>query len=240
MLGAIAGRDPEDPTSLAAPVPDYLGTLRDSLSGVRIGFDERYATTDVGPDTVSAMHRVLMVLRDRGCSPQDVTMPPVAAANSAWTPICLSEAVAVHEATYPARAADYSASFRAFLDAGRSVSGTDYAKANLARRSFAGNLDALFETVDLMVVPVTGNRVPTVEEFARLCPDPVGLEKLIYFTCLHDVSGHPTITLPAGLSQGGEPIGFQIVGPRLSEALLCRAGQAWEEAEPMPGVAEPA
>ena len=146
----------------------------------------------------------------------------------------------VHDAAYPARAADYSASFRAFLEAGRAFSGTDYARANLARRQFAGDLDTLFETVELMVVPVTGNRVLTVGAFARICPDPDGLERLIYFTCLYDVSGHPTLTLPAGLSDAGEPIGFQLVGPRLSDALLCRAAQVWEEAFGVVGVAEPA
>lgn len=239
MLGAIAGRDPADPTSLAAPVPDYLGGLGGSLSGVRIGFDERYATTDVGTETVAALRQALQVLTERGGALQAITMPPVQEANAAWTPICLAEAAVVHAGTYPARAQDYSASFREFLEAGLAVPGTAYAKANLARREFTGNIDALFEDVDLMLVPVTGNAVPTVDGFARLCPDPEGLEKLIYFTCLYDVSGHPTLTLPAGALSTGEPIGFQIVGGRLSEALLCRAGQAWEDAFGVPGVAEP-
>ena len=80
-----------------------------------------------------------------------------------------------------------------------------------------------------MLVPVTPNPVPTVEEFAKICPDPEGLEKLIYFTCIYDVSGHPTITLPAGLSPRGDPIAFQLVSRYLGEDLLVRAGKAWQE-----------
>lgn len=229
LLGAIAGRDANDATSIAAPVPDYLAELDGGLDGLRLGFDTDYSTTGVLPETVAALERAIAVLTGRGATLTPVTMPDTTAAQSAWTPICLSEAASVHQQLEGADPHGYSASFREFLTAGAAVSGIDYARANLARRQIAGNLDALFETVDLMVVPVTPNPVPTVEEFARICPDPAGLERLIRFTCIYDVSGHPTITLPAGLSRSGEPLAFQLVGPRLSEALLIRAGHAWQQ-----------
>jgi len=229
LLGAIAGRDDRDATSLSAPVPDYLAELDHGLGGVRLGFDAAYSSDGVMTETVAALQAAIAVLTGRRAKLVSVTMPDTAAAQSAWTPICLSEALSVHQGLEGARPEGYSALFRDFLDAGAAVTGVDYAQANLARRQFAGNLDALFETVDLMLVPVTPNPVPTVEEFARICPDPAGLERLIRFTCVYDVSGHPTITLPAGLSAGGEPIAFQLVGPRLSEALLIRAGYAWQQ-----------
>ena len=228
MLKVVAGRDENDPTSLSAPVPDYLSSLTESLKGLRVGFDEAYATDGVLDDTVKLMQRVIEILAARGAVIADVRMPDTDAAQSAWTPICLSEALCVHDQLEGAFPAGYSESFKQFLSAGAAVTGAQYARANLARRQFAGNLDALFESVDLMVVPVTPNPVPTVDEFARICPDPEGLERLIRFTCIYDVSGHPTITLPGGLSSTGEPLAFQLVGPRLSEALLCRAGFAWQ------------
>ncbi len=52
---------------------------------------------------------------------------------------------------------------------------------------------------------------------------------LIYFTCLDDMTGAPTITLPAGLDKNGSPIGFQLVGRPFEEALLFRAGKAWQD-----------
>lgn len=239
LLGAVAGRDERDPTSLAAPVPDYLAGLAEALTGLRLGFDEAYATDGVLPETITALWRAIEILVGRGARLTPIHMPDTAAAQRAWTPICLSEALCVHQDLEGADPAGYSESFRQFLDAGAAVSGVDYARANLARRQFAGNLDAHFATIDLMIVPVTPNPVPTVEEFARICPDPEGLERLIRFTCIYDVSGHPTITLPAGLSATGEPLAFQLVGPLLSEALLCRAGHAfqtdfgWDERPPL-------
>ena len=229
VLAAIAGRDDNDATSLPAPVPYYPTEMRQGVKGLRVGFDEAYATSNVIPETIDALRRAIKVLVGQGAELKSIHMPATREAIAAWTPICLSEALCVHAETAKAQSRGYSEFFRQFLEAGAAVSGKDYAKANLARRQFAGNLEALFRDIDLMLVPVTPNPVPTVEEFAKICPDPEGLEKLIYFTCIYDVSGHPTITLPAGLSPRSEPIAFQLVSRYLGEDLLVRAGKTWQE-----------
>lgn len=230
MLQAIAGRDDRDSTSLAAPVPDYLAATRAGVRGLRIGFDAAYATEGVLPDTVAAMERALDILESAGATRCAYTMPDSAAANAAWTPICLSEAYSAHEELAVTTPEGYSEGFRAALAAGKGFTGADYARANIERRKFAGALARVFEEVDLLLVPVTPNAVPTVEEFARICPDPEGLERLIRYTCLYDVSGNPTITLPAGLSEAGEPLAFQLVAPHLEEARLFAAGAAVQTA----------
>ena len=56
------------------------------------------------------------------------------------------------------------------------------------------------------------------------------LAKLLKFTCPLDTSGSPTITLPCGFSGEGALIGFQLVGPHLSEEVLLRAGHAFQQA----------
>ena len=91
-------------------------------------------------------------------------------------------------------------------------------------------MQELFQTIDLMVVPVTPWLNPSVAEFDALCADEVGLQKLIYYTCIYDTTGQPTITLPAVRDANGSPLGFQIVGRHFDEALLCRAGMAWQRA----------
>ncbi len=240
LLQAIAGRDDKDPTSLLAPVPDYLGATSIGVKGLRIGFDESYATSGVLPETVAAMARALDILTGRGAVLTRYAMPDTVAANAAFTPICLAEAFCVHEDLGVTGRDGYSTGFCEALEAGRAVTGADYARAHLVRREFTGQLDRVFDDVDLLLVPVTPNQVPTVEEFARICSDPEGLEQLIRFTCIYNVSGHPTITLPAGLTKTGEPIAFQLVAPHLGEAALFRAGQVWEDdfgwtERPVPG-----
>jgi amidase len=54
--------------------------------------------------------------------------------------------------------------------------------------------------------------------------------ELVRFTVPFDLTGSPTITLPCGFSADGLPLSFQLVGPHLSEDLLCRAGHAFQQA----------
>ena len=70
---------------------------------------------------------------------------------------------------------------------------------------------------------------PTFERMNKLA-EPKELAMLLRFTALFDVSGSPTITLPCGFTEGGLPVAFQLVGPHLSEALLLRAGHAYQQA----------
>jgi amidase len=63
---------------------------------------------------------------------------------------------------------------------------------------------------------------------ATLGSDPEGFAKLVRFTAPFDMSGHPTITLPAGFTRQGTPVAVQLVSARLAEALLVRAGRAFQ------------
>lgn len=230
MLSVISGRDEADPTSLAAPVSDVLAQLGAGLRGLRLGLDEAYAFDGVLRETASAMSRAVEAMIEDGASLQAIKMPHTVDANAAWIPICLSEAACVHSVFPPEIQKEYGPSLRDFLLAGSTVTGVEYARANLARRQFAENLNSVFRSVDIMIVPVIAGEVPTIEEYAKICPDPAGLARLVHFTCLYDVSGHPTITIPAGFSDAGNPIAFQLVAGLGGEETLCRAAFACQTA----------
>ena len=59
--------------------------------------------------------------------------------------------------------------------------------------------------------------------------DPSAMSKLARFTIPFDMTGSPTISLPCGFTGSGLPLGFQLVGPHLSEPLLCRAGHSYQQ-----------
>lgn len=230
VLGAIAGRDADDPTSAERAVPDYLAELGRGIRGVRIGYDEAYCSQGIDPQVAADVARAVSVLAEQGAEIRAMTMPPVADAAAAWTPICVADAALAHAETYPSRKEGYSETYRAFLDAGLALTAVDYARAEIARRRFAGNLAALFETVDLIVGPVMPWPVLTLPDFDRLCAEPDGLQRLIAYTSPYDVSGSPTISLPTGIDGRGIPGGFQLAGLHFEEDLLCRAGKAWQDA----------
>jgi amidase len=230
MLGAIAGSDPHDPTALAAPVPDYLAGIGAGVRGLRIGVDPRYngENTDSGVTAILAEAR--RVLEGAGAAFREVEFPSPDAVIAGWVPLCGVETAIAHEATYPERAEEYGPALRKLLDVGRGVDAARLMKIQHARLVFSGALSHLLETVDLLLVPVHPFADLTIERKTTLLNSPEGLVGALRYTAPFDMSGSPTITLPGGFTADGLPVGFQLVSRHLDEALLVRAGFAYQQA----------
>lgn len=102
-------------------------------------------------------------------------------------------------------------------------------KMHHARLEFAGDLRKLFETFDLLLVPVHPFSNPTIARYDQLLRDPQTMNESLRYTAPYNMSGNPTITLPGGFTEEGLPVGFQLVGRHLDEALLVRAGHAFQQ-----------
>lgn len=228
VLGVIAGADPNDPTASREPVPDYLSALDSNLRNLRVGIDERYVGDGVDAPTTQAVREALAVLRALGASVRAVAFPATEAILADWGPNCAVEAAVAHERTYPARKAAYGPALAGFLDEGRAVTGMQYQRILLRRRDFAGRVAALFDDVDLLLVPVQPFASPTIARLTATIADAEGLASLIRFTAPFDMSGHPTITLPAGFTDSGTPVAFQLVAAHMREQVLVRAGRAFQ------------
>lgn len=228
LLGAIAGADPEDPTSLGAPVPDYLGGSEAGVRGLRIGFDAAYCTDGVAPEIAAAIRGATDILRERGAEIVPLTMPPRGEAVAHWTVLCAAEAALAHAETFPSRADRYGPLLAALLEHGRSASACDYAAAHLARLRFAGALARVFEGVDALLSPSWDRPTPTHEQVEALLASGE-VDGLISYTAPYDMSGSPAVCLPAGFTGDGMPFGFQVIGLPLGEETLCRIGHAYQQ-----------
>ena len=111
---------------------------------------------------------------------------------------------------------------------GLQQSGTDYQKIVLRREDFRGKVRALLGTVDLLAVPAQSFAAPTLAKMATLTEDPDLIGGLLRFTAPFDMTGSPTITLPAGFTESGGPVAFQFVGRHFDEARLVQAGDAFQ------------
>jgi amidase len=100
----------------------------------------------------------------------------------------------------------------------------------LRRAAFKGAVAQMFGSIDLLLVPAQSFAAPMLSDMAMLGQSSDMMGRLLRFTCPFDSSGNPTITMPGGFTASGLPIGFQLVGPDLSEALLVRAGAAFQSA----------
>jgi amidase len=208
-----------------------LSELDTGVAGLRIGFDAEYA---IGPATAgvsAAMTGALETLVDLGAVVVDVDMPPFR--SSDWYTLCSAEAALAHADYYPERADEYGGFLGDFLAAGLQVTGTQYVAADRARRQFAGRLQGVFNTVDVIACPsmhgpaeavAPGALYGSLEEIAATSSG-----DRLQLTGPFDFSGSPTLSVPMGF-EDGLPLSLQLVGRHLDEATLCRVGHTFERA----------
>jgi amidase len=226
VLAAIAGVDTNDPTSLAAQVPDYLAGLNGGIRGLRVGIDEAYAFDGLDGEVLGVVTAARQALVALGARLVPVTFPSISEALTAWGHLCAVETAIAHEATYPSRAAEYGPGLGAFIESAGKVTAMDLGKAQITRGKFAGQVAAAFQDIDVLLVPVMRTPTPGAAEWVEMAKGDIG--HLLRHSAEFDFTGQPTITLNGGFDKRGAPIGFQLVGKHLSEDLLLRAGHAYQ------------
>ena len=232
ILEAIAGFDPNDPTSLPNPVPNMLEGIGQDLQGVRIGFDEHYATHDIDTELADAVRAGVKVLANQGAEIVEVELPDVDEYVSAWPTLCTTEAVVAHAATYPFRRDAYGPWFQGWLDMGAKVSGAEYAKANNLRAACTGHLRRVFSEIDVLVCPSMSAPPHVVTEEVLYGAYEPRDPKFQRFTVPFNYNGAPTLSVPCGMNSEGLPLSIQFVGKHLTEPLLCRVGHTYESETP--------
>ena len=232
VLQAISGLDPNDPTTLTQAVPDLTATLSAGVKGIKIGFDENYATEDVEPDFAAAVVDGVRVMESLGAEIVPIKMPPrLREYMSAWSVICSSEAAAAHAETYPARSDEYGPFFRQWLANGTAHTAVEFAQADLLRAACVGEFRVLMQGIDLLAGPSTARAAYPVTPEGLYGPPPGDRDPWTSrFTVPSDYAGLPTISIPCGLNGDGLPLSLQFVGHHLSEQLLIQSGHAFEQA----------
>ncbi len=237
MFDAIAGHDPKDPTSLTTASARTVNGIDRGIRDLRIGVDRKYATERVDPGDAAALEEALTTLRRLGAKVVEVQMPSVGNLTDIWLTICTAEALAVHKANFPSRAAEYGPYFREVLGLGAQQTAERLADARKRRAEFAAQFTALLESLDAMACPAGGapawpvTREMQLGSMATLhAAWTAAAPRAAEFTMPMDLAGTPAICLPSGFSPDGVPYSIQFAGRRLSEPLLCRVANAYETA----------
>ena len=229
ILGIIAGVDPDDPTTVQAPVPDYLASIGNGVSGMRIGLDEAYCSDGVDAPVTAMVIHAADVLRGRGADIRPIALPDATVMVERWHEFCGADTAIAHEPYYAERKADYGPVLSGLIEAGLALSGVEHARIQIERDKFAGALNAIFADVDAIIIPSQPYPTPTNAFMDTLGAEEGSVERLIAFTAPHDMAGTPAMCLPGGFDEDGVPLGFQIVGPKLSEERLLQAGHAYQQ-----------
>ncbi len=232
MLQVVAGHDPADPASLPSPVPNYAATMSIGVTGLRIGVDWGYVETGVDVEVAKAVRDAIALFEGLGAQTVEIVMPSeYRSLIQGWALTCGVECAHAHREYYPERHADYGDALAALIRLGQRTTSEEYAQLEGIRRQFARQLDGVLDHVDAVITPSMPGLPPALESMdeRQSSQRDVGAE-MITFTAPFDYSGHPTISLPAGLANNGLPKSIQLVGERLGEAGLIRMGAAFEEA----------
>ncbi len=237
VLQVLAGRDPADPSTVDLPVPDYSSAMQGDIRGIRLGLPKDFFFERLDAEVRAAVLAAARSLEGLGASIEEVPLPKISHAGPASFAIIASEAAAYHEPYVRTRAAEYGADVRARLTAGRFVLATQYLKAQRARQVIRAEMDAALQQVDALLVPSTPMPAPLLDA-RELTIEGVTQEVRWWLTRLNrpmNLTGHPALSVPCGLTTGGLPIGVQLVGRHFEEATLLRIGHAYEEVSPAKG-----
>lgn len=204
--------------------------LEPSAERLTFGIPQRYFCDRIDDDVRSELERARTALTAAGHKVADIEV-----AHAAWTPdvylhIMLPEASWYHAPTLERHATSYSPGVRLRLEMGRYVRAEDYVRAQHLREVLRQSVNAALSRVDVLMLPTLPMAAPllgaqTVDIAGRQEPVRGAMLRL---TQMFNVTGHPSISLPAGLGRDGMPRGLQLVGCEHATMTLLRVALAVE------------
>jgi len=235
LLHCIAGPDPRDPSTREQAVPPAVPASRDDFRGVRIGWDEEYATMGVFDEVVGAVRAARDRMQALGATVVPVELPDLETTLTTITNVFDPEMRAAHERFYPARAADYGPLARHALAHFQTRDPFVHVDGAVAARAFRQRIDRLFDDVDVLLCPVSNIPAPPqvddetiIQVFAD---DHRNVIRLTRLTSYWDLAATPAIALPWGFDRDDLPLAVQLVTRVGSdEALLSMAARLEVEA----------
>jgi len=251
MLSAIAGYDPNDSTSIAAPVGNYVQACAGGVSGLRVGVPEEYFSVGLEPEIESAVRAAVETIRQAGATVVPVSLPHTRYAVAAYYLISTAEAASNlarydgirygHRATNVGSLEELYARTRGegfgSEPKRRIMLGTYvlrsgyydayYGKAQRVRRLITNDFQAAFADCDVIATPTSPISAFKIGEKIS---DPLALYLADVYTVGPSLAGLPALSQPCGFSSAGLPIGWQLIAPPLGEETLFRVGGAYEAA----------
>jgi len=252
LLGAIAGHDPLDSTSYAAPVPDYRAALRSAPGRWKLGVPKEYFGAGLDPGVGAAVRAAIEFYRAAGCEIREVSLPlaadyAIATYYIIATAECSSNLARYDGVRYGHRAAKAADAVDLYFQTRAEGFGAEvkrrvilgtyvlssgyydayYLRAQKVRTLIRDDFLRAFREVDALLAPVA----PTAA-FRRgeKSADPLAMYLSDIYTLSVNLAGLPGISVPCGLTAAGLPVGLQIIGQPFQEAGLLAIAHAYEQA----------
>jgi aspartyl-tRNA(Asn)/glutamyl-tRNA(Gln) amidotransferase subunit A len=230
LLGLMAGADPEDPTAITGPVPDYAAATNGSIKGLTIGVPSAFYVDDLDSEVAGILEATVAVLKREGATIVQVELPDQRQLSAACQLVLAVEAAAFHKRWMIERPQDYGPQVLMRLQNGLAVPGVSYLEAMRWRGPALSAYLAAVVGVDAVIAPVAPVAAPTIAESdVGNSPDAEAvIQRLTRFTRPINYLGLPSLAIPSGFTRGGLPVGMQLIGRSFDEAMLLRIGAAFQ------------
>ncbi|MDN7246169.1 amidase [Planococcus shenhongbingii] len=210
--------------SIASKKVNYDAVFSGSIKGLKIGVIRSLTDSRAHPEVPNLVNSAFQLLGESGAEMMDIEIPGIDAVMEIAFPILLSEASFYHKGWYPELASDYAAGTAENLKEGFNVPAVSYLEALARKRTFAEKVNAVFDDFDILVCPTSPSpateRDPTFEDTTY---------DYTQRTLPFNVSGHPAITVPAGVTPSQNlPVGIQFIGRYFDEATIYRAADVFQ------------
>ncbi len=252
LLRSMAGHDPKDTTCVDRPVPDYEAALGKSIKGMKIGVPKEYRIDGMAPEIDKLWEQGAAWLKAAGAEVVEVSLPHTKYALAAYYIVAPAEAssnlarydgvryglrengrdiTGMYEAT---RAAGFGKEVRRRILIGTYVLSAGYYDAYYLRAQKVRTLikrdfeDCFAKGISAILTPATPSAAFGVGE--KGSSDPVEMYLNDVFTVTVNMAGLPGISVPAGLSADGLPLGLQLIGRPFDEEALFSLGDVIEQA----------
>lgn len=252
VMSAIAGKDERDSTTLDVAKKDYTANLTGKIKpGLKIGIVKNaFDKEGFDPDVAACLQQVIKNLEQLGASMKQVSMDTLDYGIATYIVINRAEAASnlarfdgirygyrsenaksLNDVYELSRYEGFGAQVKSRIMVGNYVLSAGYAakfynNAKKAQGAITAEFKRLFGDVDLMIMPTSA--APAFK-FGAMGDNQLQMQLQDYFAASTNIAGVPAITVPCGFTKDNLPIGFQIIGPHLSEELIYQTAYAYEQ-----------
>ena len=232
MLQAIAGRDERDPTSAAAPVPDYLAAARDDLRGTVIALPREMLDYDgLDAETRDAVLAAVGRLAELGADVREVSLPMSARSGAAFLATADADCAEFHLDRLRSSPNLYDRNTRTRLTAAALIPAPTYLRGLRARALIRDELADALSRCDAVAMPASPTPAPPIAQSTGSAGGYYegrrDIERRRY-TSPAALAGLPAVSVPCGFTKDGLPIGLQLIGRPFAEGALMGAARAYE------------
>lgn len=235
MLSVMAGPDDRVPISLNEPGSIFAQVLQGDMKGLRIAWSPDLGIALVDPEVVRICEQAVHRFESLGCTVEEAC-PDFSDIAEIIPPLRVYRSAAVFAQALETKMEGVTnAFFKEFLTLSEKMTVGEAARAETRRTELWLRVQRFFEDYDLLVCPTTQTTAFPVDQLfpKEIASHPISeLIHSILLTYAITITTLPSISIPAGWTEGGLPVGLQITGKRFSEATVLRAAGALEQIAP--------